>query len=107
MNKNKYVIVSEGTTLERPSEPYIGYQYWNTDKNRLEVYRDNIWKNVYNTPTKDVLEGNSYMLEVSEDTVVTMGGVNISSMITDGVLTVNNVTGDIEISDSNVESYDL
>lgn len=47
MNKNRFTIFSEGNTTKRPLSPCNGYQYWNTDIDRLEVFYNNIWLKVY------------------------------------------------------------
>lgn len=98
MNKNEYVVVSEGQSSERPSNPYDGYQYWNDQTNRLEVYKDGIWKNVYTTPEGEVIEGSPYITSIEEGQIVTMGGVDITStMVHDGVLNIEEVSGDVKI----------
>lgn len=100
MEKNKFAIVSEGQSSERPSTPYEGYQYWNDEIERLEVYKDGSWKSVFNTPTGEVIEGSSYNFAVENGAIVTMGGVDVSSMVEEGVLTIASVSGDICVSNN-------
>lgn len=101
MEKRDYVIISEGETIERPSNPYEGYQYWNSQEERLEVYKNNEWKKVYLTPIGEVLEGDSFICEVDNNTSVIMGGIDITATnIIDGLLTINRVNGDIIFQDA-------
>ena len=99
MNKNDYIIISEGLENGKPLEPYEGYQYWNDTTNHLEVYKNNVWKSVYNTPTGEILEGESYTINIESNKRVIMGNVDITNLISNGVLTVQSVIGDIIITD--------
>lgn len=96
MEKKSYVIITEGSESERPTAPFNGYQFWNNEIERLEVYKDNSWKKVFSTPCGEVMEGDSFSCIVESNTKVLMGGVDITATnIIDGLLTINEVDGDI------------
>lgn len=101
MEKKSYVIITEGSESERPAAPFDGYQFWNNEIERLEVYKNNSWKKVFSTPCGEVIEGDSFTYVVEGNTKVLMGGIDITATnIIDGLLTINEVYGDIIFQDA-------
>lgn len=98
-------LVKDFNGNNRPQTPFIGCQWQNPLTEKWEVYTTNGWKPIYTITFGELqetaIEGDSVVMNINTDAIITMGNIDISSLLNQGVLSIANVTNDVVITSIN------